>query len=216
MDALLKLLSSKILPEKNLLPESHREAKNVLSTVGMEYHAIHCCPKGCCLFRGEELENATHCKCGQARYRDDTMGNNIPAKVLRWFPIIPRLKHYYGRTRFAELMSWHASEAAKSPPGVMRYIHDSPAWKKINEDYPEFASDPRNIRFGLAVDGINPYKLMRAKYSTWPVLLINYNIPPWLAIKRAHVMLVMIVPGNLQLNFLLQLAYVYLRRITSL
>jgi len=201
VDSLLKLFSSQLLPEGNTLPKSHDEAKGILSRVGMEYHAIHCCPKGCCLFRekdseGKDLETATHCECGAARFRSDTLGNNIPVKVVRWFPIIPRLKHYYGRGQFAQLMRWHKSDAAKSPEGVMRYIHDNPAWKEIDKDHPSFAEDPRNIQFGLALDGINPYKLMKSKYSTWPILLINYNIPPWLAIKRAFVMLVLIIPGK--------------------
>jgi hypothetical protein len=92
-------------------------------------------------------------------------------------------------------MRWHASEEAKSPQHIMRYTHDSPAWKHVDRNWPQFAEEPRNIRFGLAMDGINPYKLMKTKYSVWPVLLINYNIPPWLAIKKGHVMLPVIIPG---------------------
>src|SRR5450759_2665181 len=147
MDSLLKLFSSQLLPKENTLPKSHDEAKAILSRVGTEYHAIHCCRKGCCLFKGKDakgtdLETATHCECGAARYRSDTLGSNIPVKVVRWFPIIPRLKHYYGRTRFAQLMSWHRSKGAKSPEGVMRYIHDSPTWKQIDMDSPKFSEDP--------------------------------------------------------------------------
>lgn len=77
----------------------------------------------------------------------------------------------------------------------MRYAHDSPAWKHVNEQWPDFNADPRSVRLGLAMDGINPYKLMRSKHSTWPVLLFNYNIPPWLAIKKGHVILSIIIPG---------------------
>lgn len=101
----------------------------------------------------------------------------------------------YGRRHFAQLMQWHASDQAKSPPGVMRYTHDSPAWKHIDTTWPDFGEESRNLRFGLGMDGVNPYKLMKSKHSTWPVLLINYNIPPWLAIKKAYVMLSLIIPG---------------------
>lgn len=114
---------------------------------------------------------------------------------MRYFPVTPRLHAIFGRERFARLARWHASEEAKSPPGIMRYTHDSPAWKHVDMQWPEFAQDDRNIRFGLAMDGINPYKLMKSKYSIWPVLLINYNIPPWLAIKKGHVMLTVLIPG---------------------
>ena len=116
---------------------------------------------------------------------------------MRWFPIIPRLRHAYACKHFARLMTWHAdghdSHAAK---GSMRFLHHSLAWGHVDQTYPDFANDARNVRFVLATDGINPYKLMRSKHSTWPVLLVNYNIPPWLAIKKGHVMLSLIIPGK--------------------
>jgi hypothetical protein len=36
-------------------------------------------------------------------------------------------------------------------------------------------------------------------YSVWPVFVIDNNLPPWMSIKREHIMLAMIVPG-LQTN----------------
>jgi len=50
--------------------------------------------------------------------------------------------------------------------------------------YPEFGSDPRNLRLGLATDGMNPYGNLSSKHSLWPVLLIIYNFPYWLCMKR--------------------------------
>lgn len=93
-------------------------------------------------------------------------------------------------------MTWHASEGARAPEDTMQYVHHTPAWKHVDNLYPDFGAEPRNLRFGLAMDGINPYKLMKSKHSTWPVLLINYNIAPWLAIKRGHVLLTVIIPGE--------------------
>jgi Transposase family tnp2 len=77
----------------------------------------------------------------------------------------------------------------------MRYHQDSPAWKHIDATWPDFAAEPRNVRLGLALDGVNPYKQRRRPKSIWPVLLLNQNIPPWLAIKKGHVMLWAIIPG---------------------
>jgi hypothetical protein len=40
------------------------------------------CEKGCALFRGVDLQDATHCPvCKSPRYRDDTIGEKIPCKV---------------------------------------------------------------------------------------------------------------------------------------
>ena len=39
--------------------------------------------------------------------------------------------------------------------------------------YPEFAEDPRNIRFGLSTDGMNPFSEMSSSHSTWPVTILK-------------------------------------------
>ena len=103
-------------------------------------------------------------------------------QVLRFFNPTPRLQKLYRRRHMSSLQTWH--KEVKSEAGVMRYVQDSPAWNHVDETWPSFASEPRNVRMGLAMDGVNPHKLMRKPNSIWPVLLINYNIPPWLAMKR--------------------------------
>jgi hypothetical protein len=65
----------------------------------------------------------------------------------------------------------------------------------MEEKWPHFKEEPRNVRLSLAVDGVNPFAEMRSIYSVWPVFVINNNIPPWMSIKREHIMLAMIVPG---------------------
>ena len=32
-------------------------------------------------------------------------------------------------------------------------------------------------------------------WSTWPTVLVNYNIPPWMATKTGFVMLALLIPG---------------------
>ncbi|CAA7027471.1 unnamed protein product [Microthlaspi erraticum] len=64
------------------------------------------------------------------------------------------------------------------------------------ERFPGFASEPRNVRLGLATDGFNPYGSMSTKYSIWPVLLFPYNLPPWMAMKQSSMILSMIIPGK--------------------
>ena len=73
---------------------------------------------------------------------------------------------------------------------------DSPAWKHIEEKWPTFWEESRNLRLGLAMDGINPFGVQSSSWSTWPVCLVNYNLPPWLAIKKGHLLLSLIVPGK--------------------
>lgn len=77
---------------------------------------------------------------------------------------------------------------------------DSPAWDHVNTKWPLFANEPRNVRFGLAIDGVNPFGRMSTKHSTWPVLLVNYNLPPWLASKNFFIMLTLLIPGPKQVS----------------
>ena len=89
-------------------------------------------------------------------------------------------------------MTWHAT--TRSTDEVMRVPADSPTWRHIEEKWPLFREDPRNLRLGLAMDGVNPFGLRSSSWSTWPVCLVNYNLPPWLAIKKGHLLLSLIVP----------------------
>nr|GEW14714.1 putative reverse transcriptase domain-containing protein [Tanacetum cinerariifolium] len=57
--------------------------------------------------------------------------------------------------------------------GKLRHVADSPQWRKIDNKFPKFSKEIRNIRFGLSSDGINPFENMSNRYSTWPVLLSN-------------------------------------------
>ena len=77
----------------------------------------------------------------------------------------------------------------------MRMPADGSAFKEIEETWSHFKEEPRNLKLSLAVDGVNPYGDMRSVYLVWPIFVINNNIPPWMSIKREHIMLSMIVPG---------------------
>jgi len=55
--------------------------------------------------------------------------------------------------------------------------------------------DPRNVRLGLSSYGFNPFGNMITAHSTWPVLLVLYNFPPWMCMKQPYFMLSLIIPG---------------------
>jgi hypothetical protein len=44
-----------------------------------------------------------------------------------------------------------------------------------------FGEDARNAHFALAADGVNPFQQNHSTWSTWLMLLLNYNLPPWLS-----------------------------------
>ncbi|WMV38457.1 hypothetical protein MTR67_031842 [Solanum verrucosum] len=77
----------------------------------------------------------------------------------------------------------------------MRHPADSMAWKSFDELHPSFAVDPRNVRLGLASDGFQPFRNSKTSHSIWPVVLIPYNLPPWLCMKQENFILSMLIPG---------------------
>ena len=68
-------------------------------------------------------------------------------------------------------------------------------FKQIEETWSHFKEEPHNLKLSLAVDSVNPFGDMRFVYSMWPIFVIKNNIPPWMSIKREHIMFPMIVPG---------------------
>ena len=83
------------LPKDHVLPHNTYEAKKTLSDLGLDYIKFHACPNECVLYKGE-IVNASECpKCHLSRWKvgkDGKLRVNIPAKVMWYFSIIPRLK----------------------------------------------------------------------------------------------------------------------------
>ena len=50
------------------------------------------------------------------------------------------------------------------------------------------------MRLGLGMDGVNPFGFKSTAYSVWPVVLVNYNLPPSMVIKKGHLMLSLLIP----------------------
>ncbi|KAL5581119.1 hypothetical protein UlMin_013561 [Ulmus minor] len=194
-DELLKLL--KLAFPKIDLVESHYEAKRLMTKMGLGYQSIHVCKNDCALFWNENSMSETCPVCSESRWKMQEgrrTGKNVPHKVLRYFPLAPRLKRLFATSKTAKLMRWH--QAGKSTDdNVMRHPVDGRAWKDFDRKHPEFADDVRNVRLGLVADGFNPFNNMSISYSMWPVVLTTYNLPPWLCMKPEYLMLSLLIPG---------------------
>lgn len=198
-DELLETLP-KMLPEDNVLHRSTYDVKKFLKSFDMGYQKIHACVNDCCLFRKKlkKVETCPKCKCSRWKTNMHTgeVKKGVPQKVLRYFPIIPRLKRMFRSEKVAGDLRWHFSN--KSIDGKLRHPVDSVTWKSVNDKYPSFASEERNLRLGLSTDGFNPFNMKNSRYSCWPVLLVNYNMAPDLCMKEENIMLSLLIPGPQQ------------------
>ena len=89
-------------------------------------------------------------------------------------------------------MDYHARNIIQYD--VIQMPADGYAFRDMEEKWPHFKEEPRNIRISLATYGVNLFAEMRSNYLVWFIFVINNNIPPWLSIKREHIMLAMIIP----------------------
>ena len=83
----------------------------------------------------------------------------------------------------------------------MQIPTDSIAMKHIEDTWPKkFKDEVQSPRINIAMDFVNSYSLQNTKYSIWPVVVINKNIPPWFFVNNEHIMLALIVPGRKQVK----------------
>ncbi|XP_074362972.1 uncharacterized protein LOC141703322 [Apium graveolens] len=178
----------------SLLP-SMKEKKPY--ALGMGYEKIHASPNNFLLYRGDLDEKQTTCRvCKASRWKLNKKGDElegVPANVLWYFPLIPRLRNLFNTPHIAKDMMWHDTERQKD--GKMRHPADSITWKDVDQKWPDFASETRNLRIALSSDGFNPFHGNRTDYSSCPVLLSIYNLPPWLCMKRRYIMLCLLISG---------------------
>ncbi|XP_052177584.1 uncharacterized protein LOC127791645 [Diospyros lotus] len=199
-DMLLELLNE-AFPEGVSLPRSYREAKKLSEDLGFKYYKYDACPNNCMLFwkDASKLDRCTF--CGESRYKeyevhvddDITKMKKVASKQVRHFPLISRLQRLFMSNKTASLMRWH--EEGRTKDGIMRHPADSLAWQSFDEQHPKFAEDSRNVRLGLASDGFNPFRTMTISYNIWPVVLMPYNLPPWLCMKQPYFILSLLIDG---------------------
>lgn len=95
--------------------------------------------------------------------------------------------------KIASYMTWHHDKWVND--GLLKHPADSMAWKNFNQLHETFALELCNVRLGLASVGFNPLGNMSTSYSIWPVVLVPYNLPPWMCMKQPYFMLSLLIPG---------------------
>ncbi|XXG53134.1 hypothetical protein AAC387_Pa03g1281 [Persea americana] len=168
-DKVVEIFKDTLL-EGNVVPTSVYEAKKLLRDLGLGYEHIDSCKNDCILF-WKENANLDKCpECGE-----------------------PRLWRLYMSRMTAKEMRWHHENGMDGNLG--RHPADYKEWKEFDLKFPEFAREISNVRLGLATDGFNPFGNMSTSYSMWPVILMPYNLPPWMCMKDPFFMMSLLILG---------------------
>ncbi|XP_076932136.1 uncharacterized protein LOC143597540 [Bidens hawaiensis] len=202
-DEMLQFLQ-KMIPEAKL-PASFTQAKKITRDIGLDYKKIHACPNDCMLY-WKEYEDAEVCHiCHTSKWKQVNEKQNnhnsehykttsrVPAKVVWHFPLKSRLQRLFMCSEIAKHMRWH--DEGRPKDGNLRHPADGKSLKEFDSLYPHFAKETRNVRLGLSSDGFNPFGTMSIAHSTWPVVLVNYNLPPWMSLKPEYFILSLLIPG---------------------
>ncbi|XP_019236266.1 PREDICTED: uncharacterized protein LOC109216558 [Nicotiana attenuata] len=141
--SLLELLKE-AMPDLNI-PISYNKAKSMVKDLGLDYEKIDACPYDCMLFRNDHKDDEYCHVCGASRYikypevdsdeADSDLeatkkGYRVPAKILRHFPLIPRLKRLFMCSKTTDTLRWHDEERSKD--GKLRHPADGQAWKDFD------------------------------------------------------------------------------------
>ena len=101
-DSLLKLLVEAFF-QGNVLPNSTYDCQKIIKDLGLDYVKIDACIDDCILYRGG-YENLDECPiCKKSRWQENKK-NNVPNKIVRYFPINPRLQRLFMSKQVAEDM----------------------------------------------------------------------------------------------------------------
>ena len=122
------------------------KVQSVVRDLGLDYIKIDACENHCVLFWKEykKLDICPKCKASRWKTDDhgdghvddghDTKRHRVPNKILRYFPLTPRLRRLYMSERTSSEMHWH--EEGRIDDGKLRHPADSKAWKHVDNTFP--------------------------------------------------------------------------------
>ena len=178
------------------LPQNIDASKKIVSKFGLVYNRINAYKNNCIIYYKDRAKMNKCSICNTPRYQPGK--GKTPWKVLRHFPTTPRILKSLSCPKLAPLFNGY--KKARSSDGLWRYPSDSRAWKHIDNVLKFENEETVNIHTGVAIDGINPYKSLSTKWSTWAVTVLNYNLPVELISKPFHMMLALLIPGKKQVQ----------------
>ncbi|GJV32522.1 hypothetical protein Tco_1392922, partial [Tanacetum coccineum] len=142
---ILALLQKACPPSKGYnFPSSYYEIKKTYKKIGLGYESIHACINDCFLFWGSEdnlkMPNCPICKASRWKDPKKTKGKKVANKVVRYFPLTPRLQRMFNTKHIAKWMTWHATGQSKENGKMNHPCDESKNYgKEFDEDAVEYS-----------------------------------------------------------------------------
>ncbi|CCO34236.1 hypothetical protein BN14_08330 [Rhizoctonia solani AG-1 IB] len=164
--------------------------------------AIDCCINSCVAYTGvyQWLESCPW--CGEARYKPHRKNPicRVPRRTFRYLPLIPRLINLFRNPPMAESLRYRSQRQPQ--PDTLSDIFDGHYYCQLLQEFVylggtrlghQFFSNNTDIALGLSTDGVGPFKTR--KQQCWPLILINYNLPPSIRTRLENILCLGVIPG---------------------
>lgn len=190
---------ARAFPELTDLLSLQRLQTRIAFLSGIKPVSYHCCVNSCCCFtRNYALLN--ECPfCHEARYDS----HSRPRNTFEYLPLTARLSNMFLNKNQVRQMDYRSMYEHHNGPA--EDVFDGQHYLRLlrtnvtigDETLPyRFFSQPTDIAIGLSTDGFCPFK--RRKQTCWPVIGINYNLPPSVRYELHNLICFGIIPGPRQ------------------
>lgn len=186
------------------LPSEQCIRTRVATLAAFDGIKIDCCINSCITYTGvyKNLTTCPYLECKQPRFEDDP---NHPGKqrtqcIFLYIPLIPRLLNMYRDRAMAKKLRYRSE--CKPVDGVFSEIFDGTHYSRLRCQHVVvggetlghcFFDSPTDVALDLSTDGFGPFK--SRNQTCWPLLTINYNLPPSLRSQLEYTLCLGVIPG---------------------
>ena len=178
---------------KSLYETQRRIAE--LSGLKPEYSDL--CVKNCCCFTGpyEKLDRCPFPDCQQPRY--DSSGK--PRMRFQHLPVKPRLEALFLNEEIIKLLDYRTTRTSGES---VSDVFDGKLYRDLCNRFVrvgdqtfdhKYFQDKHDIALGLSLDGFPIFN--KRNLSAWPVILINFSLPPDIRTHLIHLLCYAVIPS---------------------
>lgn len=175
--------------------------KRIAQLSGLYPEYSDCCVKVCCCFTGkyEALDRCPFPDCQEPHY--DLSGK--PRFRFQHLPVGPRLQALFRNSETTNLLRYRFDYTSNPNRNKISDVFDGKLYQELCGQYVrvegntyshKYFGDPRDIALGLSLDGFPIFDT--TNQSAWPVILINYNLPPDIRTHLTHILCYGVIPAS--------------------
>ncbi|GAA6036393.1 hypothetical protein JCM8097_001699 [Rhodosporidiobolus ruineniae] len=163
----------------------------------LDYNTYDCCINVCIAYTGRHAGRDMCIHCKEPRLGAD----GRPRNRMFYFKPAQQLQGLFRSPDYATLCQYRAQYVRD--PVLLRDIFDGDLYGdqrkakvKVGDETLAhyFYSDPSDVAFGLLVDGFQLFD--DNKHDCWPIIAINFNLPPEERYKTENVIPIALIPGR--------------------